>query len=64
MNDNKPWISCDISLPDEGVTVETKMDDGERCRNEQPLKRRGRLWFLHDDTMYVYYTPTHWRALR
>lgn len=26
--------------------------------NEQTLKRRGRLWFFPDDSMYVYYTPT------
>ena len=32
-------------------------------RNEAPLKLhdRGRLWFFPDGSMYVYYTPTHWR---
>lgn len=30
-------------------------------RNEQKMKRRENLWFLPDDSMYVYYTPTHWR---
>lgn len=29
--------------------------------DEQTLKRRGKLWFTPDETMYVYYTPTHWR---
>lgn len=38
----------------------TKIDNENGCRNEQPLKRRGNLWFLPDDSMYVYYTPTHW----
>ena len=25
------------------------------------LHDRGRLWFFPDGSMYVYYTPTHWR---
>jgi hypothetical protein len=47
----------------EGVVVMTKIDDADGCRNEQELKRRGRLWWLADGSMYVYYTPTHWRPL-
>jgi hypothetical protein len=54
------WIAISERLPDEGVIVFTKIDDERGARNEQPLKRRGRLWFLADDSMYVYYTPTHW----
>ena len=42
--------------------VETKLDDGRGVRNVALLKRRGRLWFFPDDSMYVYYAPTHWRA--
>jgi hypothetical protein len=57
------WIRCSEKLPPEGVTVETKIDDEHGVRNEQPMRRRGRLWFFTDDSMYVYYTPTHWRAL-
>ena len=53
------WHSID-SAPD-GVEVETKIDDGRGCRNEQSLTRKGRLWFFPDMSMYVYYTPTHWR---
>lgn len=45
----------------ENVVVETKIDDAAGVRNLTTLKRRGSLWFLPDDTMYVYYTPTHWR---
>lgn len=52
-----------VSTAPEGVPVLTKIDDGAGARNEQVLKRRGRLWWLEDGSMYVYYTPTHW-ALR
>lgn len=55
------WISCATRLPDEGVEVDTKIDDADGLRNEQSLVRQGRLWFHPDMSMYVYYTPTHWR---
>lgn len=55
------WQSVD-SAP-ESVVVMTKIDDACGTRNEQPLKRRGNLWFFPDDSMYVYYTPTHWKPL-
>lgn len=55
------WIHCDDELPPEGEVVETKVDDASGCRNKQKLKRQGRMWFLPDGWMYVYYTPTHWR---
>ncbi len=45
----------------DNVVVLTKIDDGHGVRNEQPLERRGRLWWFEDGSMYVYYTPTHWR---
>ena len=47
----------------ENEVVMTKLDDQHGPRNEQPLKRIGRLWFFPDASMYVYYTPTHWRSL-
>jgi hypothetical protein len=50
-----------ISTAPEGIAIMTKIDDECGMRNEQPLKRRGNLWFLTDDSMYVYYTPTHWK---
>lgn len=56
-----PWNTADTAP--ENIVVETKIDDGAGVRNEQPLKRHGRLWFLPDDSMYVYYTPTHWRPM-
>ena len=55
------WVSVCNLIPPEGVVVDTKIDDCKGCRNMQPLMRRGRLWFMPDETMYVYYVPTHWR---
>lgn len=57
------WISCKASLPDDGIVVDTKIDDEKGARNEAPLKRQGNLWFFADGSMYVYYTPTHWKEL-
>jgi hypothetical protein len=56
------WIYCGQALPTVDVVVDTKIDDERGVRNEQPLKRSGRLWFFPDGSMYVYYEPTHWRA--
>lgn len=55
------WIACSKVLPDNGLVVETKIDDENGPRNQQRLKRENRLWFVPDGSMYVYYTPTHWR---
>lgn len=57
------WNLTLVSLPPEGLIVETKIDDEHGCRNKGRLYRRGKLWFLPDGSMYVYYTPTHWRPL-
>ena len=62
---SEDWILCSNRLPPRDVVVETKIDDEQGCRNLQPLVRsgvNGRLWFFPDGSMYVYYTPTHWRA--
>lgn len=55
------WNRCSFILPEDGVEVLTKIDDEKGCRNETRLKRRGRLWFFPDMSMYVYYEPTHWK---
>lgn len=55
------WKPADRA-PD-GVVVMTKIDDDKGCRNETTLRRSGRLWFVPDGSMYVYYTPTHYRLL-
>lgn len=53
------WIKVTDRLPPDGIVVNTKIDDEKGARNEQPLKRSGRLWFIARST-YVYYEPTHW----
>lgn len=55
------WISVTEKEPPHGLIVETKIRDERGCRNEQKLMRIGRLYYLPDGSMYVYYTPTHWR---
>lgn len=55
------WLPITQGQPLDGVVVDTKIDDEKGSRNEQPLKRRGNLWFVEDGSMYVYYRPTHWR---
>lgn len=54
-------IECKQQLPPEGQIVFTVIDDDKGRRNEQLLNRGGNLWFVPDGSMYVYYTPTHWR---
>jgi hypothetical protein len=58
------WITCKIELPPDGEAVMTKIDDSKGIRNVQALKRRGRLWFFPNRSMYVYYVPTHWQRIR
>lgn len=53
------WQEID-SAP-EGVEVQTMIADADGARNETTLTRQGRLWFFPDMSMYVYYTPTHWK---
>jgi len=55
------WTEVATTKPAEGITVSTKIDDGKGVRNFQRLKRQGNLWFFPDGSMYVYYTPTHWK---
>lgn len=55
----EPWHTIETAPPDE--VVNTKIDDEHGERNVQQLKRRGNLWFVPDGSVYVYYTPTHWR---
>lgn len=57
------WNKTAEQLPETGIPVHTKIDDEDGCRNEQPLMRQGKLWYFTDGSMYVYYTPTHWREM-
>lgn len=59
MNVPTGWTDCADDLPPEGEVVLT-LSPG---RMDQPLKRNGRLWFVDDGSMYVYYEPTAWRPL-
>jgi len=59
-----------ISSAPEGVEVMTKIHDKDGERNVQSLVKRTRipgetnsLFWTPDGSMYVYYTPTHWRPL-
>jgi hypothetical protein len=52
-----------IETAPDGVVVRTKIHDTNGERNDQELKRQGRLWWVPDGKMYVYYTPTHWMPL-
>lgn len=51
-----------IATAPEGKVVHTIISDERGDRNETRLKRVGNLWFTPDGSMYVYYTPTHWRS--
>lgn len=61
------WIKCSERVPPLGVEVETKIDDEHGERNIQTLTLKQRnaesraMWWIPDGSIYVYYTPTHWR---
>ena len=55
---DKDWNRPDEKLPPEGVVVDTMNSHGQVTQ----LKRSGRLWFVPDGSMYVYYEPMFWRA--
>lgn len=58
------WVDAKVKLPPENIVVETKIDDGKGCRNQTKLIRKGNLWFIHNEAIYVYYMPTHWRFIQ
>lgn len=50
-----------IATMPEGRELLTRISDSQGERNVQRLTRRGRLYFTPEpNSMYVYYTPTHW----
>jgi len=57
------WKVVEERPPPDGVLVDTVILDASGERNRANLRRHGRLWWLEDGSMYVYYTPTHWRDL-
>ena len=54
------WIKVSDRLPPENKIVPTKIDEGGNVRNKAKLVRKGTLWWLPDESIYVYFTPTHW----
>ena len=59
--DDRPWHRVAYHLPPVGLCVETKISDERGERNVQPLICRDYLWWFSDQSMYIYYSPTHWR---
>lgn len=60
---SEKWIPITSTEPPISLPVKTRIDDGKGVRNEAILKRggaNGNLWFFEDDSMYVYYRPTHY----
>ena len=55
------WNKTSDFLPLEGKIVDTKIDDENGIRNEQKLIYDKKLWWTTDKSIYVYYTPTHWK---
>lgn len=59
MTDYIQWRQIIMELPPEGKLVDTISPSG----TQQQLKLQGKLWFLADGSMYVYYTPIFWREI-
>lgn len=57
------WIRVIDRSPPEGQIVDTKIEDKDGARNYTFLKCENNLWWAPDSSMYVYYTPTHWRMV-
>ncbi len=57
------WIEVRAKKPPENQIVQTKIDDISGVRNESELIYSKNHWWLPDKSMYVYYTPTHWKEL-
>lgn len=54
------WKKITDEHPPTGKVIKTKIDDGQFVRNEADLVFDHNLWWVPDQSMYVYYTPTHW----
>lgn len=56
--DKGKWVSTQQEKPKEGEKVETMIADEHGVRNQCKLKYHSGRWWT--DSMYTYYTPTHW----
>ncbi len=52
-----------VSSAPENVPLLTIISDEKGLRNEAVLTRRGGVWCYPDMSMYVYYTPTHFKEV-
>lgn len=55
------WNKTIDIFPKEGKIVNTKIADEGGERLVQKLIYSNNLWWHTDMSMYVYYTPTHWK---
>lgn len=53
------WTRVDKELPPQNTLVDTISEGGV----DQKLKLSGKLWFVEDGQVYVYYTVVFWREL-
>jgi hypothetical protein len=60
---SEKWNHVKDQMPPVGVELETKIDDAKGCRNIATLKFHSNHWWFPDMSMYVYYSPTHWRPI-
>ena len=60
---NDAWILCKNRKPPQDIIIETKIDDCKGVRNICQLILHNNLWWIPDMSMYIYYSPTHWRPL-
>ncbi len=54
------WTLTQEKLPPEGTRCEVITPGGDQ---RELVKGPGGLWFLPDRSMYVYFTPTHWKEI-
>jgi len=47
-------------LPPQNKIVRTKIDEEGNVRNESRLMLKGTIWWTPDESIYVYFIPTHW----
>ena len=56
---HQKWKNPISEPPKDNVVVEVVAPDGR----ETKLFKQGRLWFVPDGSMYMYWTPVLWREI-